>query len=378
VKHELERVEIPGEEAARERAWVVVESAFGERTPTPRPSHWPRVAAVALALAALVAAAVSSPGRAVLDEIREVVGVERAQPALFSLPAPGRLLVASDEGVWVVQRDGSRRLLGGYTNASWSPFGRFVVGTRENGLAALEPDGDVRWTLARPRVGQAAWSGTPTDTRVAYSSGDRLRVVGGDGRGDELLFSAPDVPSAPFAWVPGSRSLLAHSTQGILRLLDVEAGGEEVWSTRVEQPLALEWTTDGRRLVAVSPRTIAVFDRRGRRVVRYALAGLATAAAIRPGTHQVAVALRVRGAGRSDVLTYSLDRRSAPRRGLFAGVGVFDQLAWSPDGEWLLVAWPDADQWVFVRGSGRGIRAVSNIAEQLGPFPRVGGWCCAR
>ena len=94
--------------------------------------------AVAVVVAAL-AAVLSSPGRAVLDEVREAVGVERAQPALFSLPAPGRLLVASDAGVWVVQEDGSKRLLGPYREASWSPFGRFVVAARENELAALEP-----------------------------------------------------------------------------------------------------------------------------------------------------------------------------------------------------------------------------------------------
>ena len=107
-------------------------ASFAERSPVPRRSHWPRVAAVALAVSALVAATVSAPGRAVLDEIREVVGVERAQPALFSLPAPSRLLVSSDQGVWVVQEDGSRRLLGDYREATWSPFGRFVAATREN------------------------------------------------------------------------------------------------------------------------------------------------------------------------------------------------------------------------------------------------------
>jgi hypothetical protein len=378
VKDELERVEIPGEKHAGRRTWAVLEAAFADRKPVPRPSHWPRVAAVAVALAALLASAFSPPGQAVIDEIREVVGVERAQPALFSLPAEGRLLVTSDSGVWVVQRDGSRRLLGSYTNASWSPFGRFVVAARGNELVALEPDGDVRWTLPRRQVRAAAWSGTPTDTRIAYSSGDRLRVVGGDGRGDRLLFSAPDVPTAPFAWAPGSRRLLAHSTQGILRLLDIDARGEEVWSATVEQPFAIEWTTDGSRVVVVSRNALAVFRRDGRRVARYELAGNATAAAIRPGTHSIAVALRPRGSERSEVFTLSLDRNNAPQRRLFGGPGTFGELAWSPNGGWLLVAWRDADQWVFVRGGGRGIRAVSNIAEQFGSLPRVEGWCCAR
>jgi hypothetical protein len=42
------------------------------------------------------------------------------------------------------------------------------------------------------------------------------------------------------------------------------------------------------------------------------------------------------------------------------------------------VGWPMADQWVFVRVGGEGIRAVSNVSEQFRSrsFPRVEGWCC--
>ena len=68
-----------GRERGRERAWAVLETAFEDRAPTPQRSHWPRVAAVAIALAAIVASAASPPGQAVIDEIREVVGVERAE-----------------------------------------------------------------------------------------------------------------------------------------------------------------------------------------------------------------------------------------------------------------------------------------------------------
>ena len=142
--------EIPIPEGAEERAWQVVHAAFEERTPSPRERKvWRPV--VVLAAAAVVAGAVASPpGQAVLDSIREAVGIERAQPALFSLPAPGRLLVESADGVWVVQADGSKRRLGDWREASWSPFGRFVVVARANELAAVEPNGDVRWSLARP------------------------------------------------------------------------------------------------------------------------------------------------------------------------------------------------------------------------------------
>ena len=79
----------------RERSWAVVSAAFAERETQPRSRSWKPVAVVALAVV-VVAGLLSPPGRAVLDEIREVVGVEGSAPALFALPAPGRLLVAAD------------------------------------------------------------------------------------------------------------------------------------------------------------------------------------------------------------------------------------------------------------------------------------------
>ena len=176
-------------------------SPSGSRSRSRR--SWKPVAAVALAVV-VVAGLLSPPGRAVLDEIRQVVGVEGSAPALFSLPAPGRLLVTADSGVWVVDEDGSKRLLGDYREASWSPFGRFVVATRANELVALTPDGTVRWSLARPDVRLPRWGGSRTDTRIAYFSRGQLRVVGGDGKGDRLL-DADAAERAP-VWLPGGRA----------------------------------------------------------------------------------------------------------------------------------------------------------------------------
>jgi hypothetical protein len=376
----LDRVEIPEEHEARERAWAVVAAAFAEREPEPRRRSWKRVAAVAVALVAL-AGLLSPPGRAVLDEIREVVGVEQSSPGLFGLPAQGRVLVSSEAGSWLVHPDGAKRMLGTYRRAAWSPNGRFIVAAKRNELAALEPDGDVRWSISRPSVGRFAWDGTARDTRIAYASRDELHVVGGDGRGDARLFSAPDVPSAPFAWAPGSRRVLAHATQGILRVLDVGAGGEELWSATVPQPRFVGWSDDRRRLVVISANVLIVFDANGaRRLFRHALAGRVTAVSVRPNGHEIAVALRLRGNSRSEIFVFSLDRRDAPQRRLFGGVGAFSSIAWSPDARWLLVAWDAADQWVFVRTHGAPkLTAVANVTEQFGgTFPRVEGWCCAR
>ena len=86
-----------------------------------------------------------------IDDVREAIGVERAAPALFSLPAdrasPRR---RRRRRLDRARRTGRSRRLGGYRDAAWSPFGRFVAAAGENELVALEPDGDVRWSLARP------------------------------------------------------------------------------------------------------------------------------------------------------------------------------------------------------------------------------------
>ena len=312
------KLDVPINEGAEERVWQVLHTAFEERTPSPRESKTWRPILV-LATAAVIAGAIASPpGQAVLDSIREAVGIERAQPALFSLPAPGRLLVESAYGVWVVQADGSKRRLGDWREASWSPFGRFVVVARANELAAVEPNGDVRWSLARPNVRFPRWAGDRIDTRIAYLSGTTLRVVAGDGTGDRLV--RRNVAVAAPAWVPGEGFRLAYTDRaGRTVIVDADTG----------------------------------------RVVR-------TTAAPAPDA-----AIRQRGAA-SEVV--------AGGRVVFRGTGEFRDVARSPDGRWLLVTWPTADQWVFVRTDGRReIEAVSGITRQFGggSFPRIAGWCCA-
>lgn len=352
MRRELERIDIPGEHEARERAWAVATAAFAARAPQPRRSPLPRVAAVALALAALLSIAVSPPGRAVLDGIREVVGVERAQPALFSLPSPGALLVASDAGVWVVRENGSKRLLGEYREASWSPLGRFVVAARANELAALEPDGEVRWTLARPGVRSPRWTGTETDTRIAYVDRTGIRIVAGDGTDDRLL-----VPGGrgPLAWRPGAGFVLAYAARGNVRVVDAETGRLRWQAARPPGPVkALEWSQDGSRLAVLSPFSVRVVARRG---------------TITAGSREVAF-VRVRGNAGELVLG---------ARVLFRASGELVGAARSPDGRWLLVTWPTADQWVFVRADGGRISAVANVSEQFRSrsSPRIEGWCCA-
>jgi hypothetical protein len=372
VRETLERVAIPGEEDARGRAWDVVRAAHAEREPTPAPSRWPRVAVVAIVLAVVAAGVASAPGRAVLDELREVVGVERADPALFSLPAPGRLLVSSDAGVWVVQEDGSKRLLGDYREASWSPFGRFVVAARENELAALEADGDVRWTLARPGVSSPRWTGTETDTRIAYVDRSGVRVVAGDGTDDRLVVGSA---RGPLAWRPGRGFELAYVDRaGRVAVVDLATG--ETWRGRRDgRVIDLEWSSDGRRLVVTSAEAtndVAVYTASGLLYTGFRQQrGSVTSVAIQPGRHDQAIATY--DAGQSQLLMPRV------RGSALAGPGSLSDLTWSPDARWLLAGWPTADQWVFVHADGKRIRAISNVSRQFrsDTAPRIEGWCCA-
>ena len=163
MKRELERIEIPGEYDARRRTWEVVRAAYDEREPVSWPRRHVRALALAAAAVALVAAAVTPPGRSVVNAIRDavgrekVVGVRDAEPELVRLPAPGRLLVQSPRGAWVVQRDGSRRLLGPYRDASWSPRGLFVAGVLRRPRARR-----ARAERHRPLGEAAACSASPS------------------------------------------------------------------------------------------------------------------------------------------------------------------------------------------------------------------------
>jgi hypothetical protein len=100
------------------------------------------------------------------------------------------------------------------------------------------------------------------------------------------------------------------------------------------------------------------------RVVRTigSLGATLVTSAFRPHSHQLAVSVRL--ASRSELKLVDVDHPGRARL-RFAGPGTFADVVWSPDGTTLLVDWPTANQWVFLRGSK--VHAVGNIREE---FPR--------
>jgi len=353
----LDRVEIRGEHEARERAWQVVRAAYAERDPLPRPRR--RLApAIALAAVAAVAAVAFTPaGRAVVETVRDAIGVESAQEALFSLPAPGRLLVVADGGAWAVADDGSERRLGEYGDAGCSPFGRFVAAVGPHELVALEPDGDVRWKLSRPGARGPRWGGTFTDTRIAYLSRRTVRVVAGDGTGDHELAAGRAV-----AWRPGSVRLLAVAHADGISVFDVQSG-RALWTRDIAAD-RLAWSADGTRILGLRAGHYAVLSAAGRLVTT----GPALSAAFATQDHVLAIVRR--SATGSELVVGGRLR--------FQGTGTFRDPTWAPDGRWLAIAWPEADQLVFVRATGpKKISAAANLSRQFDSTstPRLAGWC---
>lgn len=394
VREALLAVSVPDELEAQRRAWRVVEAAHSTREPAPRRrrSLRPALTLAVVAVLAVSAAALSPPGRSVGGWIRDrVAGEPEAQPALVSLPAPGMLLVASDRGPWIVRRDGSKRLLGDYDDASFSPQGRFVVATAGRRVVALEPDGDPRWALARPGlVADARWSPSP-GFRVAYREGGTLRVVAGDGSPDRLL--ARNVGAVAPAWLPRrGRTVLAYArANGVVRAVDVDSGDELMRTPSTPRIREILWTADG-LLAVLAERELRLYSSRERilegATIRAPEGHLLIDAVALPGGQVVYADYDARARATTLVRAFCFGagacRTIGPSR-IFTGPGRLQDLVLSPDSRWLLAGWPEADQLLFFRlPPGPRIRAVDDVRREFDPgrpasgsFPRLAGWCCS-
>jgi hypothetical protein len=360
----------PHEREAGERSLAVVREAFDARLPSPRKRDRRPLLAIAIA-AAIVAAAFTPAGHAVWGSLKDAV---QNEDHLLSLPSDGRVLVNSPAGAWVVQRDGSKRLLSGYSDASWSPHGLYIAAARSNQLVALEPNGRVHWKIAQPRpVGAPQWS--YEGFRIAYYAGPSLRIINGDGTGDRLLVANAVGPGLPaLAWRPGTHQLAYTNSQNVVVLQDVDTG-RVLWRRATRGVEALLWSHDGARLLVASDRP-RVLDARGRTVAELPKANVLPAA-FAPRSH--ALALVTRGNGQSAVAVYS-GARYERRRIVFTGAGGFGGLAWSPNARWLLIDWRGADQWVFIRSAPVRRIAVRNIGNTFDSgaehYATLAGWCC--
>jgi hypothetical protein len=394
VRRALLAVSLPDESDAGQRALEVACAAFRGRDRV-RWAHRHRGLAVAIAAAVLgtavvLVAVLTPPGQAVVDRVRDAVGREQAEPALVRLPTSGRLLVVSEAGPWVVREDGSKRLLGDYGDASWSPRGLYVAATQGQHLVALDAEtGEVRWSLARDRsVSEPRWSGGGLDTRIAYRTGPELHVVAGDGSPDEII--ATGAGSVATAWRGDSHMLAYADAQGRVHVVDTDSR-RQLGLTRARPAVRqLAFDPDG-RLIISTPKEILVY--------RKTLRGKPTVFARAETDHEIlAFALfgpglvyadYDRAADATTIVRPECSTRGAcllvlnPDVDLFRGAGRVEGLATSPDGRWLVTGWPAADQLLFLRLLPRIGKAVdvSNATDEFSPggstggaFPVVTGW----
>jgi hypothetical protein len=366
----LRHVPVPDATPARERSWRVVAGAFAEREPRPRRLASRSGLAAAFAAAAL-AVGLTPAGATIGHWVRDVVSPPRhVRTTLGPLPGHGRLLAIAPTGAWIVHGDGTRRRLGAYDEATFSPHGLFAAVTRDRLLAAVDLRGAVRWTLSRPQpVTRPSWS--PDGFRIAYRSGAELRVVYGDGARDRRLAARSGAVTP--AWQPTAAHRLAFvDARGRIVLRDTD-DGRVLWRTAIGSPRSaapvtgLAWSPGGRRLLVVTPAGVRVLDARGhtRRALR--AAGVRTAVWLGAGRF---VLLRSGAAG-SELLL------SSGRR-LLALPGRLSDLVASPDGRHLLVA--AAGQWLLIRSDGGRLTAFDGVARQFDPggghagMPRPVGW----
>lgn len=400
---------IPEPPGAKERGRRIVATAFAERPFSDGRSRrpLPRLA-LGLSLAAVLAVLLLSPaGAAVRGWVGDAftASTPRPEPTLAQIPGGGHLLVQTGEGPWVVQPDGSRRLLGDYREASWSPHGLFVATVKGRTLSAVEPDGTPHWSITAPReIGVPRWS--PSGERIAYRSGFSLRVVAGDGTEDHLVAgstaagtprSARTSPAyvAP-AWSPDGKHALAYVTgPGRLRIVSSETGSVLAAAPAMHRITWMDWGDDGKRILEASPEALRLRlvwpagdpsrPAPGKPHPLPVPAGATVVdASLAPQRPLVAAAVtywKKQHGTYSEAIVFRPDGSS---RSLLRVPGSLGQVEWSPDGRRLLVAWPGADQWLFLPlGHGKG-RAVANISRAFSPsgrptsLPFIEGWCCPR
>lgn len=376
AKRALQTVRAPNEREAEDRAWAVVRSAYQAQEQPVRPRSRVRYALALVVALALCAVGLSPAGATVGRLITRALGIQHAAPALSSLPTNGRLLVSGPTGTWTVAADGSTRRLGTWADASWSPHGRYIAVVGGNRLTAIDPNGVTQWTLARRDISDPRWF-SPSGYRIAYLSAGQLRVVAGDGTGDHPLASS--VADVAPAWRPGHAYQLVYLTRGGTLVERDGDTGVMFWSRPAQGATHLEWSADGRYLLATSPTAARLYDGRGGLISKLTFHSPAIDTALSPDGRMLAL---VFGGRREQVAVEDFSARGPALRRVLTGNGI-SQILWSPDSHWLLISWPAADQWVFDRVNGiPRIAAVSHVDRQFSAssgvngFPRLVGWCC--
>jgi hypothetical protein len=305
------------------------------------------IAAIVLAVAG--AGVLTEPGQAVGEWVERQLDVAKPahpkpapRPARRAeLPAPGRLLVARPHGGLAIVDGGGRVSLGGWTTGSWSPRALHIAAASGATLAAVKPDGEVRWRFVAPaRVADPRWS--PNALYVAYRAGSRMHLIWGNGAHDIAL--PREAASVPPAWRPRSGSTLAWARSDGTVLVQDAYTGAILWRHAGAAVRHLSWSADGRRLLIAGAKHGAVYtlSREGgatARRLRLAAGETLAAATFAPTGGRLALAVYAQGRTRVRLL--------GAKAALFEVPGRERSLTWSSDGRWLLA--PSGGNWLLGR-----------------------------
>lgn len=395
LERRLREVGAPDEAGALERGLEVVRAAHAGERRMPSRRRPALRAGFAAAVAALAAVLMLTPaGASVRDWIEDAVTVEEERIPPVRLPADGSILTVNRDGAWVLGADGSRRRLGDYEQASFSPSSLNLAVVAGEQLMAVDPRGDLKWSISKPGrpIADPAWA--PSALRIAYRAGSQLRIVEGDGSPDRLVSARVEaVPPAWRPYVPGEpeRDLLAYAgVDGAVRILDAVESGEGLGVPVEGAVRRLTWLDDG-RLVVATDRAIEVLGADGARLARIPQPPDRRVVDLEaePGAARIAlVRARADGGGQtSELVLVRLEPGAERASTIFSGSGPIAGIAFAPDGEWLAVGWPEADSWLFERPVEleklvERSEAAAAISSQFSPpdavrepgFPRVEEW----
>ena len=181
------------------------------------------------------------------------------------------------------------------------------------------------------------------------------------------------------AWRPGAAHVLAYLSGAHIDIVDVDSRRRLARIRLPHVPHELAWSADGSRLYVNLHRSLAIYDARGRRTGRIWMPGGQTVTTFAPARSGSLVAVARNGGAPSEVAL--MGPRARPTACCSAPTGASPACASRRPGRWLLVAWPQADQWVFLRPGATGARrvlAAPGVTRRIGShgFPQLSGWCC--
>ena len=387
IRRALQQIQAPDELDAQRRAWPLARAAFENREPL----SWQRrnrgLLVAAIAAAVLLAAAISPPGRALVGSVRDAVTDEKVTARPDSPRCPLGARCSSTRGTAPGSCSSTAPSVGSEL------VGRILVAERgvrrrEQAARGGRPESRRHRAMVDGRTGSfAARAGRPRSILGTHAS----RTSTGERpsrrrQRHRRQGAAPARRGLGAGLAPEAFELAFSTVDGRIELVDAESA-RTIWRTVPgEVPRQLAWSEDGERLLALGDRSLRVLDANGRKLWSIGLPVGPSGVAFVRESHRFVMVRYSPATGRSDLVLLQAEADPGEARFLYSAPGDSGSLAMSPNGNWLLVGWVNADQWLFLRLTAAKVQAVSNISQQFGvptagrpiaqAFPTSVSWCC--